>query len=167
MKAPRPPKDPDAPPPPDLDAEVIQEIQEHLEACGGSTCLGKLTSKFHGLKKVQLEGHFELQHGEKDSVVRLLNFEEMQQGEAAVENEEGPAKKKRKKDRERKDPNAPVPALEYDKLQKITDWLGEMGGSAPLGRLTTVFSGVKKAQVEEHFVLTTQEGNQDPIVSTS
>lgn len=166
------PKDPDAPPPTDLDTDVLNKITGHLEACGGSLPLGKLATKFPGLKKVQLEGHFEVQHGEKDSIVRVFGADNFAMAKANkkanIEDMENRPTKKRKREKAPKDPNAPPPpALDDTKLEKITDWLNDVGGSAALGKLTTAFPGVKKAQLEGNFVLTPGERRDtaDPIVS--
>merc|ERR1711924_98593 len=135
------PKDPDAPPPPALETEVINEITETLEASGGVMFLGRLASKFEGLKKVQLEGHFELEHGDKDTIVRAFGAE----GDPTQGNlEEGPKKKRRRTDRRSKDAT-PLPPLDDETLEKITEYLNDSGGSAALGKLTSEFSGVKKA----------------------
>jgi len=155
-------KDPDAPPPPDLESDVLNEITAHLEACGGSCVLGKLSTKFSGLKKAQLEGHFEVEHGEKDSIVRILGYTGDMDGMGP-----GPAKKRKKERQKASKDDAPPPDLDHAKLQKITDYLNTAGGSAPLGKVTTVFPGVKKAQLENNFVLSGGGANSDPIVSLS
>lgn len=51
-------RDPDAPPPPDLDDSVVHIISEFLQSQGGSVSLGKLSTKFEGIKRLQLEPHF-------------------------------------------------------------------------------------------------------------
>lgn len=159
-------RDPDAPPPPELEADVLNDITAHLEACGGCCVLGKLSTKFSGLKKAQLEGHFEVEHGEKDSLVRLPGYVG-----GMDTTEQGPAKKRKtaKKEGQKKDRSndAPPPDLDFSKLQQITDYINEAGGSAPLGRVTTVFPGVKKAQLENNFVLSGGGANSDPVVSLS
>jgi len=178
-------KDPDAPPPPDLESDVLNEITAHLEACGGSCVLGKLSTKFPGLKKAQLEGHFEVEHGEKDSIVRILGYT----GDMDAMGP-GPAKKRKKerqkgcfncgdfthmskdcalprKEKASKADAPPPPDLDHAKVEAITDYLNTAGGSAPLGKVTTVFPGVKKAQLENNFVLSGGGASADPIVSLS
>jgi len=49
----------DAPPPPDLDSDVLSAITDYLSEKGGFSSLGRLTSDFPGVKKVQLEPHFD------------------------------------------------------------------------------------------------------------
>lgn len=142
------PKDPDAPPPPDLESDVIDEITQTLEANGGVMFLGRLASQFEGLKKAQLEGHFELEHGEKDTIVRLSGATSTG---ITGSLEEGP-KKKRKKIGKSKDAPPPGP-LDEEMIMKITDYLNDCGGSAALGKVTTAFEGVKKAQLEDCFVV--------------
>merc|ERR1711912_226099 len=139
-------------------------ITETLEANNGVMFLGRLASKFAGLKKAQLEGHFEVEHGEKDTIVRVFGAE----GEPTASNlEEGP-RKRRKRDKRSKDAPPPGP-LDDEMLSEITDYLNDCGGSAPLGKVTTAFEGVKKAQLEENFVVTqgADAANTDPIVSLS
>lgn len=160
-------RDPDAPPPPDLDSDVIEEIRVQLEVNGGELSLGKLTSIFSGLKKAQLVGHFEVEPGERDSTIRLFGGYQIESAVKDEAAEEGP-KKKRKKERPPKDPNAPPPPdLDKDKVDKISDFITSEGGSVSLGKLTTAFSGVKKAQLERNFVvaLDGEASKTDPIVS--
>ena len=59
----------------------------------------------------------------------------------------------------------PEPPLDMEKLEGITAYLSACGGAAPLGKVTTQFEGVKKAQLEEHFYLSGPTGN--PILSLS
>lgn len=52
------PVDPNAPPPPPLEPDVVQRITGHLDSHGGTMRLGKLATVFEGIKKSQLEPHF-------------------------------------------------------------------------------------------------------------
>merc|ERR1711920_503302 len=79
------------------------------------------------------------------------------------------AVQKKKKTRKPKDPNAPPPGpLDNEVVQKIDEYLRENGGSSSLGKVSTVFEGVKKAQIEEFFIIVEPEvkGSCDPIVYT-
>lgn len=169
-------KDLNAPPPPELDAYVVSQITEYIEANGGCAIMGKLCSNFPGLKKAQLESHFEMAMGEKDFSVALpgsgfTNFAPT----SAAETAEGHGKKKNKKnkkDKRERDPNAPPPpALQPAAVQQIIQWLNSMGGSAALGKVTTQFPGVKKAQLEgeSRFEVSQVEDNRtgDPTVSVA
>merc|ERR1712066_283469 len=61
---------------------------------------------------------------------------------------------KKKKGRTAFDPNAPPPEpLDSDKLQQIISHLEMHGGTMLLGRLTTAFPGLKKAQLDPHLTL--------------
>lgn len=51
-------KDPDAPPPPALQQSQVDAIASYLQDCGGIARLGKLSTRFEGLKKTQVESHF-------------------------------------------------------------------------------------------------------------
>jgi len=166
-------KDPDAPPPPDLGSEVIAEITAHLEDCGGSCVLGKLSTVFSGIKKAQLEAHFDVEHGEKDSIVRLFghtgDMDAIGQGPAKkrkspmVSGESKEKVKKEKKAKKEKDPNAPPPPdLEAHVINEITAHLEACGGSCVLGKLGTKFPGIKKVQLEAHFDMENSE--KDSIV---
>jgi len=54
-----------------------------------------------------------------------------------------------------RDPNAPPPeSLDWEVSDKIATWIVSEGGTVALGKLTSVFPGVKKVQLEEQFVVT-------------
>jgi len=180
--------DPNAPPPQPLDTETLASITNFLQSIGGSLSLGKLTSQFEGLKKVQLEPHFVSLpdgRGTGDFVVsisgdvaagaapiQLLQQQQALQqmglaggqglaGFSGVSSLSGvapmeqsvlvPKKKKQKKQR---DPDAPPPPpLEQSKVDEIASYLQLQGGVSRLGKLTSDFSGLKKAQLEPHFVV--------------
>mmetsp|Transcript_56386 Transcript_56386/g.164841 ORF Transcript_56386/g.164841 Transcript_56386/m.164841 type:complete len:481 (+) Transcript_56386:58-1500(+) len=174
-------QDPNAPPPSPLSQESLQAIAAFLEGCGGTLSLGKLTTQFEGVKKVQLEPHFHLaQAANGDFVISLsadLALPTLQQqpldlegglagelgdlgvpssliGVAPVEQPAPGGKKKKQKQKRDRDPDAPPPpALEQAKIDEITAYLQQRGGVARLGRLSTDFPGLKKAQVEPHFLV--------------
>lgn len=175
-------KDPNAPPPPELDQHIIEEITQVLSDSGGTLSLGRVTSLFPKLKKAQLEPHFDVSFGEKDSSVSLFGFEPAAAappargggkgfgggngakggGHRANESPQG-APKKAKKDRDSKGP--PPPDLDMSVVEQIGAYVESEGGSVSLGRLTTVFSGVKKVQLEGHFVVTAPGPKSDALVS--
>jgi len=174
-------QDPNAPPPPPLEVENVQAITAVLQGCGGSLPLGKLTTQFEGLKKAQLEPHFALVPDPRgpasgDFAVCLPGYEDtahppqsQQQllalggvdtlgglsnltGAASVE--QPLKKKKQKKQKPPRDPDAPPPpALEISKVEEVAAYLQQHNGMARLGKLTTDFPGLKKAQLEPHFVV--------------
>merc|ERR1712166_1160901 len=140
------PKDPNAPPPPDLDEEMVQQISSYLEERGGSADLGRLTTDIPGLKKTQLEAHFVLapQGGSPDKILVCLHGFEVTEESVVTESQP----KKTKKLRPPKDPNAaPPPPLDDGILQQIREYLEEAGGAAALGKVTSVFPGVKMVQL--------------------
>lgn len=158
-------KDPDAPPPPELESHVIDEITVYLADCGGCCFLGRVSTKFSGIKKAQLEAHFDVEHGDFDTIVHLpghtgdpdmdaiaqVPVKKRKVGETSIVKSEN-GKKDKKKAKKDKDPNAPPPPdLEIDVLNEITSFLEECGGSCMLGKLSTKFSGLKKAQLVGHF----------------
>jgi len=152
-------KDPNEPPPPDLELESVQKITEYLESCGGSQTLGKLTSVFEGTKKIQLAPHFELTQNPDngDCTISLHGVDATppatSQGSALDStidtNKGGGAASKKKKRHAEKDPNAPPPPdLTPAQVADLQDHLVSCGGVTSLGHLTTVFSGLKKVQLE-------------------
>jgi len=227
--------DPNAPPPPHLEEGSVEQIAMVIQENGGSMMLGKLTSQFEGLKKVQLEPHFHLSqltpHGEPivsfSSATQLRPQQHQQrpplasaawptaqahsrfrppgpQGQpwsggspmglhaappfqvrpgyatqlrfvglapgaglavpttmAADGDVEPPALAagKAKRQRKKADPDAPPPPdLSKEVVEQIVDFVQQAGGTASLGKLTTAFEGVKKAQLEPHFSLEKVEG---------
>lgn len=155
-------KDPDAPAPLPLTPEAVHQIVDYLQAFGGCAPLGRLTTKFEGVKKVQLEAHFHIYSTEGsdggDFTVSLL--EDRSDGQHLVHTQvhsfradadKGPKKKRM---RTRRDPDqAPLPELEVTVLHGIVAFLQAHGGVVSLGKITTEFSGVKKVQLAPHFVL--------------
>jgi len=142
-------KDANEEPPEPLSDQQVKKIKVYLQKTGGQETLGRLATAFSGLKKAQLADHFELAPGEKDTSVQLRP-EEM----AAISPLTQPrvASGKRKKSGAGQ-PSAgqPMPALAalswQEKVQEIAAWLSENNGSQPLGKLSTLFPGVKKAQL--------------------
>eukprot|EP00930_Biecheleria_cincta_P052697 TRINITY_DN3798_c1_g4_i1.p1 TRINITY_DN3798_c1_g4~~TRINITY_DN3798_c1_g4_i1.p1 ORF type:complete len:392 (-),score=91.07 TRINITY_DN3798_c1_g4_i1:300-1379(-) len=125
-------------PPEPLSQAKIQAIAQELSAAGGRLPLGKVCSKFEGLKRVQLEGIFELAqigaHGQVE--VRLPGMEPvgvMMYGGEVVSQE------------------MPLPPLEPEQIAQITSMIEAAGGIAPLSRITQQVKGVKKQQLEGHF----------------
>lgn len=51
---------PEGPPPPDLDADQVEAMTQFLEEKGGVMDYGRFSNHFAGLKKAQLEPHFDL-----------------------------------------------------------------------------------------------------------
>lgn len=154
--------DPNAPAPPELDPDMLNSITEYLGQRDGHSNLGRLTSDFPGLKKAQLEPHFLLVRGEKETEVWLFGAE-ADSGAGSISE---PKKKKQKVKKER-DPNAPPPPpLDEVAVQKIYEYISSLGGSAPLGKVTTVFPGVKMVQLSEGgFDVTKPDGSHDSLVS--
>jgi len=146
--------DPNAPPPLPLDGKTLQAIKFFLQSCGGLLSLGKLTTHFEGLKKVQLEPHFQLLPDRRPSSNGDFLVSLGAGQPALADTPIVPVEPKRKKPKPRKDPDAPPPpALEQSKVEEITGYLQLCGGVACLGKLSTDFPGVKKAQLEPHFLL--------------
>jgi hypothetical protein len=134
----------------EMDEARVEEIEQHLQENGGVLSLGKLSTVFEGLKKAQLEQHFQVIPTEKDFEVRSM-------GDALFQFEGEPSEPKRKKRKKDRDPNAPVEELGAVVVQEIEQFLQENGGVLALGRVTTVFEGVKKAQLEQHFIVNPTE----------
>lgn len=158
----KPPR-PEGPPPP-LEDGVVNSIATYLESCGGTQTLGRLTAQFSGVKKAQLEAAFWVypREGISDDLVSLatmdcpqiVNFVPVPSGDEE-------SKKKR-----RKDPNAPPPGpLDEQTLQMVVATIQAHGGMMTLGKLTTLFEGLKKMQVEQHFVIAPLVGNGEWSVS--
>lgn len=127
-----------AAPPEPLTQAKIEAITHELTAAGGRLPLGKLCSKFEGLKRAQLDGVFELaQIGANGQVeVRLPGMEPvgvMMYGGEVVSQE------------------MPLPPLVPEQIAEITAMIEAAGGIAPLSRITQQVKGVKKQQLEGHF----------------
>jgi len=163
--------DPNAPPP--LDSQTIEQISDFLVLNGGTTLLGKLTSAFSGLRKAQLEPHFALfQAGTGDgewsvSLSQELASFSQQSAEGVMLNAAGTEKAtKARRERKMRDPDAPPPPdLDEATVQRITSFLQQEGGSASLGKVSTVFEGVKKVQLEARFQVASVDGGSNCIVS--
>merc|ERR1712008_397999 len=54
----------------------------------------------------------------------------------------------------------PLPQLDHAFVQHIAKVLIEAGGALPLGKLTTQFAGVKKAQLEPHVAVSAHPRSQ-------
>ena len=139
--------DPNAPLEP-LDSEKVESISLHLEAHGGTLLLGKLSSAFEGVKKAQLEQHFIIFQGREGNGEWSVSLGQPSAEEFALSTE----KAKVRKERKQRDPDAPPPPdLELEKVGEIADFLSQLGGSCSLGKLSTMFEGLKKVQLEPHF----------------
>jgi len=55
------------------------------------------------------------------------------------------------------EPAEPPPPLGAEAVQQITALLQEAGGTVPMGRISQVFMGVKRAQLEDHFDLARED----------
>lgn len=160
----------------------VEDLRHRIEANGGSIDLGMLTTQVPGLKKIQLEGHFSFEYidGNMDRTLvivdgyipndgfeakfaahhfAMVNWKTRQPPAYA---ESGPPKKKQKAD-----PSLPPLPLDNTKVEEIRRHLEANGGTMDMGRLTTVYPGLKKAQVEAHFLVTpgdSSDGRQGRLV---
>jgi len=175
-------KDPNAPPPPPLEAEVVDRITALVQAHGGRMSLGKLTTTFEGVKKVQLEPHFLIRCHNKEGVSSGDFTVSLHDGSAvaelapevqqtlgllgtlgaplvAVPQVPGPrlpaaaGVSKKKKNKAKRVADFPPTMLEPSKVEEIAAFLHACGGAARMGKLSTAFPGLKKAQIEPHFVV--------------
>lgn len=129
---------------------------------GGAVDLGVLTSAFPGLKKAQLDPHFAIDM--LGDFQHLVRNEEVSSAALAFAGTAKHSKEKKQK-RPRADEQDPPPELEQHVLDDISEYLSNAGGAVALGRLTTVFSGLKKRQLEPHFYVASTGRDSDFIVS--
>eukprot|EP00933_Yihiella_yeosuensis_P057998 TRINITY_DN5817_c0_g1_i4.p1 TRINITY_DN5817_c0_g1~~TRINITY_DN5817_c0_g1_i4.p1 ORF type:complete len:282 (+),score=51.50 TRINITY_DN5817_c0_g1_i4:62-907(+) len=170
-----------------LEDRRLEEIWRFVESFGGSVALGKLCTEFSGVKKAQLEAHFEVaQIGSGVWSVTIPGYEPVTGSEPKPQKQimqtpmpgmygnavrimsfgvqgapSGPSKKK-KRTKTIKDPDA-LPDLTPTQIEHISTYLMENNGFSDLGRVMTKFPGIKKVQLQPHFVFSGT--NQDPIVS--
>lgn len=155
-----------------LDAMGVQQVRMFLLRMGGSASLGRLTSSFPGLKRVHLVPHFHMTPlpGGSDFIVTLSPMGQTMPAVTALAlgattharlpmtgigmgrvNSFGNTEFKKKKRRTPAPSDEPLQPLDSSIVQSISEVLVEAGGALPLGKLTTQFEGVKKAQLEPHF----------------
>mmetsp|Transcript_53399 Transcript_53399/g.106241 ORF Transcript_53399/g.106241 Transcript_53399/m.106241 type:complete len:358 (+) Transcript_53399:63-1136(+) len=152
-----------------LDALAVEQVRTYLLRMGGSASLGRLTSSFPGLKRVHLIPHFHMTPlpGGSDFIVTLGGTMPAATALGATTVARLPTtgigmgmvrpfgqfESKKKKRRAQVPPDEPLPQLDSSIVQSIAEVLIEAGGALPLGKLTTQFEGVKKAQLEPHFAV--------------
>lgn len=158
--------DPNAPPPPQLEPALVQAIASHLEAEGGTMRLGKITTLFEGVKKVQLDPHFNIFPIEGTNGEYAVSMDpavgpgSLPAGIAYSGPNDAAEAPKQKRQRKPRDPDAPPPEpLDDQAVAEIRNFVLEQGGTIGLGKLTTVFEGVKKVQLEPHFVVVSPENS--------
>lgn len=140
-----------------LDEDRRAQIELYIQESGGAIPFSVITSNFSGLKKQQVEdaGFGMASFGNGDYMVST--GQAMPSGllgaVSAGFEPSFPTKKKVKKD---PDAQAVVHAsLDPWQVEEMRAYITEQEGSvASLGKMTSQFEGVKKAQVEEHFYVT-------------
>eukprot|EP00746_Dinoflagellata_sp_MGD_P010429 gnl/MRDRNA2_/MRDRNA2_121526_c0_seq1.p1 gnl/MRDRNA2_/MRDRNA2_121526_c0~~gnl/MRDRNA2_/MRDRNA2_121526_c0_seq1.p1 ORF type:complete len:492 (-),score=107.75 gnl/MRDRNA2_/MRDRNA2_121526_c0_seq1:26-1501(-) len=134
----------DSPPP--LTRDQVRDMSQIIADNGGQMNGGVLTRKFRGVKKAQIEAHFLV--------------EQITSGDFLVSLKAGTnGKKKDKKERS----TEPPPPLTDDQVQDMYQMIFDSGGQMKGGALTRKFPGVKKAQIEAHFLI--EQAGGDFLVS--
>jgi len=123
-----------------LDATQVEAIALYLEQHGGALPLGRLTQNFRGLKRAQLETHFELSHvgvhGQWE--VRLPGMES--QGAEMIF--QGKAVSV----------DTPLPPLTEEQVATVRELLASAPNQTmPFMHVAKSVPGVKRKQLEEHF----------------
>lgn len=123
-----------------LPEETSEGIVALLESAGGVLPLGKVMQEFRGVKRVQLEGVFELarvgQDGQFEVKLPGAEFagsEIMFQGQAFAK-------------------DAPLPPLDTDSIDQLkTALLLSPGFTTTMGRIREIVPGVRREQLENAF----------------
>lgn len=136
-----------------LPIATLQGIKELLEESGGQVSGGVVTTKFPGVKKMQLQEHFQV-HIDKGRQYYLLS------PDCEFDPAKVPPTKEERKDAliggtKRKldgDINEPVP-LTDEQIETVRNAIAAHGGQIKGGRLASVVPGLKRDQLELHFEL--------------
>jgi len=208
-------------PAPPLDPEIVQQVRQLVDLCGGTANMGRVSAAFKHIKLSQLEEHFTLVRvrdqwqvqlpEESGQAGKVVSY--MQSAPPRLPTRPGPSRlaptiprpSSRPTNRvsvfgpltgssraplptgallpplkapvpwttprvrpssSRGLPSAPAvlqdeppPPLDPEVLHSIEILIEEAGGSAPMGRVSQAFMGVKRAQLQEHFDLQ-REGDQ-------
>jgi len=123
-----------------LDATQVEAIALYLEQHGGALPLGRLTQNFRGLKRAQLETHFELSHvgvhGQWE--VRLPGMES-QGAEMIFQGKAVPV-------------DTPLPPLTHEQISAVRELLAAAPKQTmPFMHVVKSVPGIKRKQLEEHF----------------
>eukprot|EP00746_Dinoflagellata_sp_MGD_P162958 gnl/MRDRNA2_/MRDRNA2_90733_c0_seq1.p1 gnl/MRDRNA2_/MRDRNA2_90733_c0~~gnl/MRDRNA2_/MRDRNA2_90733_c0_seq1.p1 ORF type:complete len:278 (-),score=69.74 gnl/MRDRNA2_/MRDRNA2_90733_c0_seq1:12-845(-) len=129
-----------------LDPEQVEAVRAMIHEHGGQIGSGLATTLMPGLKKAQLAEHFS---------VEVINDGEyiLSESGTGAERESALAVTTQKKTKTKQwvrstEPPAP---LEEEKVEEVSRLIQENGGEIALGKLTTILSGIKKAQLEPLF----------------
>lgn len=149
-------------PPPELTDEEVERVRDILAEHGGQIKAGLLTTKIEGIKKVQLQPHFnivDISSGDYGVTEFGTDFDASleppkEPNSKAVkrkpDHSQAPGPPKQKRQRKEKS-DEPPPPLTDEEVEMIRGIVEENGGKIKGGILATKVEGLKKAQLQEHF----------------
>lgn len=149
----------------EIDEETQLKMSNYVLGSGGSVDLGQFMRNFGGFKRAQVEEMFDLSKTGRDKNGRDT-FAVMIKGTLGDVSLHSTMNKEssRRSGRARGGRDSPYGAeavlvpLSEEQVAEIHTLLVQNGGSYDLGRLSRNYPGVKKAQMEAHFVVTMDGG---------
>lgn len=133
---------------------LVQDVVAFLRERGGAARHGAVTSRFAGLKKVQLEESFILTPEPEQPGNFIVSLPGVQVVFPFKEASKKQPVEKKPWGRGDGEPSLPPPPpLDAAFVGRIQEYLQANGGAASSGHITNAFEGLKKAQLEQHFVL--------------
>lgn len=128
--------------------DIPTQISSYLTDVGGSAPFGSITRKFPGTKKADLEEHFIFSEGQNPTI----SLPQVGMPPPMKKTRVSTSTPRRKK--------GSGGSLDVATVEAISTYLQQNGGSAMMGNLSQEFRGVKSAQLNEHFNVTTEGSHQ-------